>query len=91
MKCVQAGRLFGMRSEHVSRLRRQVAEQGSGAPVRPMGRPRKLGRGALARAYAMSDEGATGRAIAKRLGASEATISRALSCLVPCQPARTRR
>src|SRR5450631_2714387 len=38
VKCVEVGRVFGMRPEHVSRLRGRVAEQGSGALVRPMGR-----------------------------------------------------
>jgi hypothetical protein len=79
VKCVEVGRLFGMRAEHVSRLRGQVAESGSGALVRPMGRPRKLDRGAVARAYEMSDRGVAGSEIAKALGVSEATISRLLA------------
>ena len=79
VKCVEVGRLFGMRPEHVSRLRGMVAEGGSGALVRPMGRPRKLDRGAVARAYEMSDQGVTGSEIAKALGVSEATISRLLA------------
>ena len=79
VKCVEVGRVFGMRPEHVSRLRGQVAEQGSGALVRPMGRPRKLDRGAVARAYEMSDRGAAGSEIARRVGVSEATISRVLA------------
>jgi predicted transcriptional regulator len=79
VKCVEVGRLFGMRPEHVSRLRGQVAEGGSAALVRSMGRPRKLGPGAAARAYEMSDRGVTGCEIAKELGVSEATISRLLA------------
>jgi transposase len=79
VKCVEVGRLFGMRPEHVSRLRGQVAENGSGALVRPMGRPRKLDRGAVARAYEMSDRGLAGSEIARTLGVSEATISRLLA------------
>ena len=79
VKCVEVGRLFGMRPEHVSRLRGLVAEGGSGALVRPMGRPRKLDRGAVARAYEMSDRGVAGCEIAKELGVSEATISRLLA------------
>src|ERR1019366_4925021 len=79
VKCVEVGRLFGMRAEHVSRLRGQVAESGSGALVRAMGRPRKLDRGAVARAYEMSDRGVAGSEIANALGVSEATISRLLA------------
>ena len=79
VKSVEVGRLFGMRPEHVSRLRGLVAEGGSGALVRPMGRPRKLDRGGVARAYEMSDQGVTGSEIAKALGVSEATISRLLA------------
>src|SRR5487761_718560 len=79
VKCVEVGRLFGMRPEHVSRLRGQVAEGGSGALVRPMGRPRKLDRGAVGRAYEMSDRGVAGCAIARELGVSEATVSRLLA------------
>src|SRR5450755_4374179 len=78
VKCVEVGRLFGMRAEHVSRLRGLVAEGGSGALVRPMGRPRKLDRGEVARAYELSDQGVTGSEIAKAFGVSEATISRSL-------------
>jgi hypothetical protein len=44
-----------------------------------MGRPRKLDRGGVARAYEMSDQGVTGSEIAKALGVSEATISRLLA------------
>jgi len=79
VKCVEVGRLFGMRPEHVSRLRGLVAEGGSGALVRPMGRPRKLDRGGVARAYEMSDRGVAGCEIAQELGVSEATISRLLA------------
>ena len=79
VKCVEAGRLFGMRPEHVSRLRGLVAEGGSGALVRPMGRPRKLDRRGVARAYEMSDQGVTGAEIATALCVSEATISRCLA------------
>jgi Helix-turn-helix domain of resolvase/Transposase DDE domain len=59
-------------------LRGLVAEGGSGALVRPMGRPRKLDRGEVARAYELSDQGVTGSEIAKAFGVSEATISRSL-------------
>src|SRR5450631_2978546 len=63
VKCVEVGRLFGMRAEHVSRLRGLVAEGGSGALVRPMGRPRKLDRGAVARVYELSDRRVAGSEI----------------------------
>jgi transposase len=79
VKCVEVGRVFGMRPEHVSRLRGQLAERGSGALVRPMGRPRKLDGGARVRAYEMSDRGVAGCEIAKVLGVSEATVSRVLA------------
>ena len=79
VKGVEVARVFGITAEHVTRLRREVAEGGSGALVRPMGRPRKLDRGALARAYEMSDRGVAGSEIAKVLGVSEATISRLLA------------
>jgi hypothetical protein len=78
VKCVEAGRVFGMRPEHVSRLRRQAAEQGSGALVRVMGRPRKLDEGERARVYELSDRRVAGVEIAKMFGVSEATISRLL-------------
>jgi transposase len=79
VKCVEVARVFGMRPEHVSRLRGQVAEQGSGALVRAKGRPRKLDAGGRARAYGLSDRGVAGVEIAKVLGVSEATVSRVLS------------
>ena len=75
---VEVARLFGICPEHVSRLRRQVSEGGSRALLPAMGRPRKLDRRAVARAYEMSDQGAAGSEIARALGVSEATISRLL-------------
>ncbi|MGC9222214.1 MAG: putative transposase [Solirubrobacteraceae bacterium] len=78
VRCVEVGRVFGMRPEHVSRLRRQVTEQGSGALVRVMGRPRKLDERERARVYELSDRGVAGVEIAKMSGVSEATISRLL-------------
>ena len=76
---VEVGRLFGMRPEHVSRLRRQVSEGGSRALLPPRGRPVKLDRRAVARAYEMSDRGLAGCEIAELLGVSGATISRLLA------------
>ena len=79
VKCVEVARVFGMRPEHVSRLRGQVAEGGSRALARPMGRPRKLDRRGVQRAYELSDQGVAGSVIAKALGVSEATTSRLLA------------
>jgi transposase len=79
VKGVEVARVFGISAEHVTRLRGEVAEGGSGALVRPMGRPRKLDRDAVARAYELSDRRVAGSEIAKLLGVSEATISRLLA------------
>ncbi len=79
VSCVEVGRLFGMRPEHVSRLRRQVAEGGSRALLPAMGRPRKLDRGEVARAYELAERGVAGAEIAERMGVSGATISRLLA------------
>ena len=84
VSCVEVGRLFGMRPEHVSRLRRQVSEGGSRALLPAMGRPRTLDSRAVARAYQMSDQGLAGSEIAAALGVSGATISR----LLASRPAR---
>lgn len=73
---VEVAGLFGVRPEHVSRLRRQAAEGGSAALVATMGRPVKLDEAARRRACALADEGRPGREIAGLLGVSEATISR---------------
>lgn len=79
VSCVEAGRVFGKRPEHVSRLRRQVSEGGSAALLPRVGRPPKLAREAVARVYEMSDRGVTGAGIADALGVSAATISRLLA------------
>ena len=79
VKGVEVARVFGISAEHVTRLRGEVAEGGSGALVRPMGRPRKLDRDAVARVYELSDWRVAGSEIAKLLGVSEATISRLLA------------
>ena len=76
---VEVAGLFGVRAEHVSRLRRQAAEGGSAALVATMGRPVKLDEAARRRAHALSEQGRPGREIAAVLGVSEATISRLLS------------
>jgi predicted transcriptional regulator len=79
VKGVEVARVFGISAEHVTRLRGEVAEGGSAALVRAMGRPRKLDRDAVARAYELSDRDVAGSEIAKLLGVSEATISRLLA------------
>ena len=76
---VEVAALFGVRPEHVSRLRRQAEAGGSAALVPPMGRPRKLGAAGLKRACALADEGRSGTEIAAELGVSAATISRLLA------------
>ena len=76
---VEVARLFGVRPEHVSRLRRQAAECGSAGLLPRMGRPGKLDQAAVKRAYEMSDQGVAGCEIAGTLGVSGTTISRLLA------------
>jgi len=76
---VEVAGLFGIRPEHVSRLRRQAAEGGARALLPPRGRPLKLDARARARAHELSDRGVSGSDIARTLGVSEATISRLLA------------
>jgi helix-turn-helix protein len=76
---VEVAALFGVRPEHVSRLRRQAAEGGARALLPPRGRPSKLDARARARAHELSDRGVAGSDIARTLGVSEATISRLLA------------
>ena len=76
---VEVARLFGVRPEHVSRLRRQAAEGGSAGLLPRMGRPVKLDEAAVKRAYEMSDRGVAGYEIANTLGVSGALISRLLA------------
>jgi transposase-like protein len=76
---VEVARLFGVRPEHVSRLRRQAVEGGSAGLLPPMGRPVKLDQAAVKRAYEMSDRGVAGCEIAATLRVSGATISRLLA------------
>jgi hypothetical protein len=85
---VEVGRLFGMRPEHVSRLRRKVSEGGSRALLAPGGRPRKLDARGVARAYEMADRGLAGCEIAAKLGVSGATISRLLARRPRCEAER---
>jgi hypothetical protein len=76
---VEIGELFGIRPEHVSRLRRLADEGGAAALVPARGRPLKLSPAALKRLYAMADDGMSGVDIATALGVSAATISRRLA------------
>jgi hypothetical protein len=76
---VEVAALFGIRPEHVSRLRRQAAQGGSQALLPARGRPSKLDARARTRAYELSDRGVAGSEIARTLGVSEATISRLLA------------
>ncbi len=76
---VQVGELFGIRPEHVSRLRRLASEGGTAALTPPTGRPPKLDRAARQRAFALADQGLAGSEIARRLGVSQPTISRLLA------------
>ncbi|MGH2864146.1 MAG: putative transposase [Solirubrobacteraceae bacterium] len=71
--------LFGLSAVHVSRLRRRAADGGSRGLVPPRGAPRKLSVAAAGRAVALSEAGHSGAEIARRLGVSEATISRLLA------------
>jgi len=76
---VVVAELFGVRAEHVSRLRRAAVEGGSAGLLPVRGRPVKLDRGGVARVYEMSDQGVTGSEIARVLGVSETMISRLLA------------
>ncbi len=82
--CKEVGRVFGMRPEHVSRLRRKANEGGSAALATPRGRQRKLDARGIASVYEMHDQGIAGCEIAKKLGVSGSVISR----LLTSRPAR---
>jgi hypothetical protein len=71
--------LFGLSPDHFSKLRVRARRLGSAELVRPMGRPPKLTGADLAKARRWSAEGTTGTDIARRLGVSDATVSRALA------------
>ncbi|MGH8918690.1 MAG: putative transposase, partial [Actinomycetes bacterium] len=85
---VKVAELFGVRPEHVSRLRRQAEEGGSAGLVPPMGRPAKLDDKGRRRVYAMADDGRSGAEIAVAVGVSAATISRLLARRRPGEPER---
>lgn len=75
---VEVAALFGVRPEHVSRLRRLAGEAGSAGLVPVLGRPVKLDQTRRRRAFVMADEGRSGAEIARELAVSAATISRLL-------------
>ncbi len=76
---LEAAELFGLSAGYVSALRVRIRRQGSVALVPPMGRPPKLGAKDRAAALRLAREGMSGQDIARRLGASGATVSRLLA------------
>jgi len=79
VKGKEVAALFGLSPVYVSRLRTRVADGGSRALMPPRGAPRKLSEAACRRAIKLSESGESGAEIARRLGVSEATISRLLA------------
>jgi len=71
--------LFGLSADYFSKLRVRARRLGSAELVRPMGRPPKLSGSDLAKARRWAADGTTGTEIARRLGVSDATVSRALA------------
>lgn len=71
--------LFGLSADYFSTLRVAARRGGSAKLVRPMGRPPKLSGADMTKARRWSAEGMTGTEIARRLGVSGATVSRALA------------
>ena len=78
-KGLEVAKLFGLSGEHVSRLRGRAASGGSRALVPARGAPRKLSVALQRRAVGWSRGGVSGAEIARRLGVSQATISRLLA------------
>jgi len=78
-KGLEVAELFGLSGEHVSRLRGRAASGGSRALVPARGAPRKLSAVLERRALRWSEAGVSGAEIARRLGVSQATISRLLA------------
>ena len=79
VKGTEVADLFELSREYVSRLRARTADRGSRALLAPRGAPRKLSEAACRRALRLSEDGVTGAEIARRLGVSEATVSRLLA------------
>ena len=71
--------LFGLSAVYVSRLRSRAADRGSRALVAPRGAPRKLSEVRERHAVGLSLAGVSGAEIARRMGVSEATVSRLLA------------
>jgi transposase len=78
-KGTEVAELLGLSREHVSRLRTRVADGGSRALLPARGAPRKLSVAQQRRALALSESGVSGAEIARRMGVSEATVSRLLA------------
>lgn len=76
---VEVAALFGLSADYLSKRRVRARRLGSVELVRPLGRPPKLTGSDVAKARRWASEGMTGREIARRLGVSDATVSRALS------------
>lgn len=79
MPGTEVAALFGLSADYFSTLRVAARRGGSAKLVRPMGRPPKLSGADMVKARRWSAEGMTGTDIAKRLGVSGATVSRALA------------
>jgi transposase len=75
----EVAELFGLSAVYVSRLRSRAAEGGSQALLPPRGAPRKLSEARERRAAELSAAGVSGAEIARRMGVSEATVSRLLA------------
>ncbi len=71
--------VFGVRAEHVSRLRTRAARDGSAGLVPSIGPPRKLSRADEDKALRLVEDGHSGAEVAARFGVSGATISRLLT------------
>ena len=74
---IEVAELFGLTPRRVSAMRGEAKREGSAALVRPRGRPPKLTDRDVAKAKRWKAAGVSGAEIAKRLGVSDATISRA--------------
>ena len=75
----EVAELFGLSAVYISRLRSRAAEGGSQALLPPRGAPRKLSEARERRAVGLSAAGVSGAEIARRMGVSEATVSRLLT------------
>jgi len=76
---VEVAELFGLSADYLSKLRVRARRAGSSQLVRLRGRPPKLSGADVVKARRWASEGMSGRAIAQRLGVSDATVSRALT------------